>query len=122
MFLFVTQNIHHAIHCWMLRVFNVNPVLLTTAAHLAGGAKQVRPDLTVLERINENAPQPSCQQPFKVCLAHRQRQLAQIVAVECQDIEGAQLQFVVVAIDQRGSSAPLPRSKGNDPSSCSRLG
>jgi hypothetical protein len=47
--------------------------------HLARGPKQVRADLTTFKRNDEDAFGPTCRQPFKVGLAHRQRQLAQIV-------------------------------------------
>jgi len=51
-------------------------------------AKQVRPDLALLERRHEDAVRPARQEPREVRLANRQRQPAQIVAVERQDVEG----------------------------------
>ena len=48
-------------------------------AQAAGGTEQVGADLTLLERIDEDAFRPACQQPPKVGLAERQRQFAQSV-------------------------------------------
>jgi len=53
-------------------------------------------DLAALERIDEDALGPAGQQPFEVGLAQVQGQLAQVVAALGQDVEGAELHFVVV--------------------------
>jgi len=36
------------------------------------------------------------EQSRQICLAHRKRQVAQIITVHCQHIEGAELNFIVV--------------------------
>ena len=48
------------------------------------------------QTVDEDAFRPARQQPFKVGLAHRQRQLAQIVTTVSQDVESAELNFFVV--------------------------
>ena len=53
-------------------------------SHQAGVAKQVRADLALLEWRQVDAVDAPRQQPGKVGLAHRQRQLAQILAVADQ--------------------------------------
>ena len=68
----------------------------TLQSHPAGGAKQVRPDLALLERCHEDAVWPSRQQAVEVGLAHRQRQGAQIVTIERQDVESVELDLVLV--------------------------
>ena len=71
-------------------------------AYLAGRAEEIRPDLAALEPIDENPLQPACQQPFEVGLAHRQRQLAQIVTASGQDVESAELDLVVMLAGVQG--------------------
>src|ERR1019366_3448070 len=64
-------------------------------SELAGLAEQVRPDLPLLEWRHENSVGAACQQAREIGLAHRQRQLAQILAVNHQAIEGVELHLVV---------------------------
>ena len=59
-------------------------------------AEQVRPDLALLERRQVDAVDAARQQPRQVGLAHRQRQLAQILAVADQHVEGVELDLVIV--------------------------
>ena len=62
----------------------------------AGGAKQIRPDLAALKRIDEDAFGPARQQAFEVGLAQMQRQLVQVIVGLDQDIKRAELDFVVM--------------------------
>ena len=64
--------------------------------HVAGSPKQIRANLALFERRNENAIGPTSQQPGEVGLAHRERKLSQVLAVERQDIEGIELHLVIV--------------------------
>jgi hypothetical protein len=80
----------------MLPVFDLDPVLLTTAAvwsiamlrnqafksELACFAKKVRPDLSLLELAEECPIRPPSQQAGQIGLAHRERQVAEIVTVQ----------------------------------------
>ena len=93
----------------MLPVLHLDPILRPAALigpvaalahqplkpHVAGGAKQVRPDLALLERSDEDAVWPAHQQAGEVGLVLRQRQAAQIVAIKRQDVEGVELNLVV---------------------------
>ena len=89
----------------MLAVLHRDPVRRSTAAvrpiaplrhqtlqaHPAGCPKQIGPDCTDLEWVDKDAVRTAAQKTLKVGLAHRQRQVAQIVAVDRQHIEGAEL-------------------------------
>jgi hypothetical protein len=59
-------------------------------------AEQVRPDLAQLKLADENSIWSAMEQSFQICLAHRKRKVAQIIALHCQDIESAELHFIVV--------------------------
>ena len=63
---------------------------------LAGLAEEVGTDLAAFEIGNEDALRPARQQPREVGLAHRERQLAQVVAVESQAVEGVELHLMIV--------------------------
>ena len=77
----------------MLAVLDLHPMLRraclirTVAAlrhqslqsHPARRREEIRTDLATLERIDENTLRPARKQPFKIGLAHRQRELAQII-------------------------------------------
>jgi hypothetical protein len=65
-------------------------------AHVAGRPKKVRPDLACLERRDEDAVRPPCQQPRKIGLPQRQWESAQVLAVEGQYVEGIELHLVIV--------------------------
>jgi hypothetical protein len=45
----------------------------------------------------------ACQEPFKVGLAHRRRQLAQILAFFGENVEGAQLEHQLCTVSQKRS-------------------
>ena len=47
--------------------------------HLAGGAKEIRPDLAALERIDDDALGPAREQTLKAGLAAMERQLPEVV-------------------------------------------
>jgi hypothetical protein len=118
----------------------------TLQSELAGLPEQVRADLALLEVADENSLRPPRQESREVGLPKVQRQLSQIVALQRQDVEGVELNLVVMparvqpieignavdaeenrfAIDNErsafGSAARLPRSAGNDRSSHSRFG
>jgi hypothetical protein len=115
----------HAIESVMLPVFDLDPVLRPASLirpvavfgddplqpHVAGRAEKVEPDLATLEWVDEDALGPACQQPFEVGLAQVKRQLAQIVATFDENIESAELNFVVVlaavqCIEVRDASTP----------------
>ena len=68
------------------QLFEVRPVPAlrhrALKPELTRPAKQIRPDLALLQRRNEDAVRPPRQEPRKVGLAHRQREAAQIVAVQ----------------------------------------
>jgi hypothetical protein len=56
-------------------------------------------------RIAAGRPAPDAtarEQPRQVGLAHRERQAAQIFAIECEDIEGIELHFSVVLTGMQG--------------------
>ena len=65
-------------------------------SEFAGLPEQVRPDLALLEFAGENALWPARQQAGEAVLAQLQRQLAQILAVHRQDVEGIELHLLVV--------------------------
>ena len=64
--------------------------------HQASVAEQVRSDLALFERRNVDAVNPPRQQPSEVGLAHRQRRLAQILAVVDQHVERIELHLIIV--------------------------
>ena len=94
----------------MLPVLHLDPVRRTAAtvaalsaladnplqAELAGLPEQVRADLALLVIADEDAFGPSRQESGQVIPAQMQRQLAQIIAIERQDVEGVELHLVVV--------------------------
>ena len=70
--------------------------------HQAGVAEQVRADLALLEVAQEDPVDAARQQPGEVGLAHAERQLAEILAVADQDIEGIELHLVIVLAASAG--------------------
>jgi len=84
----------------MPAVLDLDPVLRSAGAigpvaalghdplepELAGLAEEVASDLAAFEVRGENAIRPMFQKPGQICLAHRERQLAQVAAVERQAI------------------------------------
>ena len=58
--------------------------------------KQVRADLALLEVGQEDAVDAARQQPGKVSLAQAERQLSDVLGVAHQDIEGVELDLLVV--------------------------
>src|SRR6516165_8492944 len=68
----------------------------TLQPKLAGLAKQVRPDLSLLKGAEENPLRPARQEPFEVGFPHRQRKPAEIVAVHSEHVEGAELYLFIV--------------------------
>jgi hypothetical protein len=64
--------------------------------HPARRCEEIRTDLATLEQIDQDALRPALQQPFEIGLAHRRRQLAQIIATFKEDVAGAQLDSLVV--------------------------
>jgi hypothetical protein len=71
-------------------------------AHVAGGAEQVRADLAALERVDEDALGPAREQALKAGFAKVQWQLAQVVVALDQDVEGAELDLIVVLARMQG--------------------
>ena len=72
-------------------------------AHQAGMAKQVRADLALFEWRKVDAVNPPRKILCQVGLAHRQRQLADVLAVADQDVEGIEfdLRIVLAAVQSR---------------------
>jgi len=69
---------------------------ITAVTYLAAGARgpeQVGADLALLERSDEDAVRPP---PREVGLVHREGQRSRILTVERQDIEGVELDFLVL--------------------------
>lgn len=64
--------------------------------HAAGRTEQLRTDLALLERRHEDALHPAAEDLRQVVLAKVQRQLPQVVAIERQDVEGVELDVIVV--------------------------
>jgi hypothetical protein len=62
----------------------------------AGVPEEVGTDLALLEVGQEDAIDAPRKQPGQVRLAHAQRQLANVVAVGNQDIEGVELHFIIM--------------------------
>jgi hypothetical protein len=92
-------------------------------AELAGLPKQVRADLALLEFRDENPLGAPRQQPSQVGLAEMQRQLPQILTVQRQDIEGVELDLVIMPAGRWYGSATRPRrSAGSDGPNRSRRG
>jgi hypothetical protein len=60
-------------------------------------AEQARADLALLEVGQEDAVDAARQQPGKVSLAQAERQLSDVLGVAHQDIEGVELDLVVLA-------------------------
>jgi hypothetical protein len=59
------------------------------------------PDLALFKRSDEHAVRPASQQPRQVGLAHRERQLAEIIAVHRQHVEVVKLYLVTVLTRMR---------------------
>lgn len=59
-------------------------------------AEEIRAYLTLFEIRQEDAVDASGQKPGQVCLAHAERQLADILAVADQDIEGVEHNLFVM--------------------------
>jgi hypothetical protein len=55
-----------------------------------------RPNFALLEIAQKDALGPARQEALQVGLAHRQRQVAQVVAIHREDVEGQQLGLVIV--------------------------
>jgi hypothetical protein len=70
--------------------------------HLAGCPEQVRSDLALLEWGDEDAVRPARQQTREVGLADRERYAAQVFAIECEDVEGVELNLVIVLARVQG--------------------
>src|ERR1700682_3259834 len=68
----------------------------TLKAKLASLAKQVRSDLALFKRRDEDAVRPTCQKPGEIGLAQMQRQLAQVFAFQRQDVGGIEAYFVIM--------------------------
>jgi hypothetical protein len=64
--------------------------------HGASGAKKIGPDLSLLEWRYKNAVWSSGEQSGKVRLAHRERQVAHILTIAGQHIEGVKLDLLVM--------------------------
>jgi hypothetical protein len=58
-------------------------------------AGKVGTDLALLKVRQEDAVDAAFKQPGQVCLPHAQRQLANVLAVGNQDVEGVELNFVL---------------------------
>jgi predicted PurR-regulated permease PerM len=71
-------------------------MLAQKVPHVAGGTKKIGADLALLERINKNDIRPAAKQPRQICLAYRQRQIPQVVAVQRKQVEHAELHFIVM--------------------------
>jgi len=84
----------------MLPFLHLDPVFLTTAAiwpiavprnqalepEFAGFPKQVRPDFALFEIARKDAVRSPSKQSRQISLAHRERKVAQIVAIHGQHI------------------------------------
>ena len=53
-------------------------------------------DLALLERRDKDAVRPSSQQAVEIGLPERQRELAQVVAIEREAVEGIELHVVLM--------------------------
>src|SRR5690349_3211040 len=99
----LSERLHHPRHGWMGAVLHLKPVLRPATAirpvtaladkplqpQTTCSLEEIRPDLAALEGVDEDALRPARQQALQVGLAHRQRQLAKIIATFDQDVEGA---------------------------------
>ena len=82
----LSERIHHPAHRRMLPVLHLEPMLRPAALiwpvatlrheslqpHAAGGARQVRPDLALLERRDKDAVRPARQQAGEIGLSPHQ--------------------------------------------------
>ena len=68
----------------------------------AGVPEKVRPDLALFEVAQEDAVDAPRQHPGEIGLAQLQRQFADVLAVADQDIEGVELDFVIVLAASAG--------------------
>lgn len=64
--------------------------------HAARRVEQAGPDLALLERRHEDALWPPAQQLRQVGLAHEQGQAGEVIAAECEAVEGVELDLVIV--------------------------
>src|SRR5262249_50072065 len=64
--------------------------------------EEIGPDGACLKGVDEDAVRPSTQQPLQVRVAHRQRQCADILAVDRQHVEGAELDLVALPAGVQG--------------------
>jgi hypothetical protein len=63
---------------------------------LLGPMSHAGPIAPALEWVHEDAVGSAAQQPFEIGLAHRERQVAEIVTVNGEHIEGAELHLVAM--------------------------
>jgi hypothetical protein len=75
-------------------------------------------NLALLERCDEDAVRPARQEALQVGLAHRQQQPAQVIALKSEDVEGVELDLVIVRLCSASKSAsPVSASTTASPSS-----
>jgi len=123
----LSERVLGPIHGRRLRVLDLDPVAGRAGAvstvpafrdqafqhHGAGGLEQIGADLTLFERRKVDAVRPPCQEAGKVGLAQVQGKLPQIVAIQGKDVEGVELDLIVVlpAVEPVESEIPsTPRS------------
>ena len=59
-------------------------------------AKQIWPDLALFEITQEDAVHAPSEQPGQAGLAHAERQLPHVLTIGHKDVEGVELDFLVV--------------------------
>ena len=78
----------------------VRPILVlgnqSLQAQQAGVSEEIRTDLALLEVKQEDAIDAPSEQSGQISLAHAQRQLANVFAIDDQDIERIELHLVIV--------------------------
>ena len=78
----------------------VRPILVlgnqSLQAQQAGVSEEIRTDLALLEVRQEDAIDAPSEQSGQISLAHAQRQLANVFAIDDQDIERVELHLVIV--------------------------
>lgn len=109
------EAIQHARHSGMRSVFDLDPFASAGAVaprlmlgenplepHTAGRCEEFGPDLAPLERRNENTLSATSQELVELTLAVEERQIAQMLAADEDQVEGVKLGFLVVLVGMQG--------------------
>lgn len=78
-------------------------------------------DLALLEVAHEDAVRPPRQQPGQIVLAQVQRQFAQVIALQRQDIESVELDLVIMPAGVQAVKIGYPKGNRTTGTLCIRM-